>query len=1036
MRWLVGTALELRVLVVALAALLLVLGIDAARNLSLDAFPEFAPPLVEIQTEAPGLSTEEVESLVTAPLESALNGIPRLATIRSKSVLGLSSVVLIFEDGTDLLLARQAVQERLATEAAHLPEVARAPIVLPPLSSTSRALKVGLSSASLSQMDLSTLALWTIRPRLLAIPGVANVAIWGQRARQLQIEFDPDRLAANGVTLDAVMRAAADATAVGGGGFVDTPNQRFSLRQIPIEDSPQALAAAIVELRGGNALRIGDVSDVRVGSPPPIGDAIVNDAPGLLLVVEKYPWGNTLEVTRRVEAALAALGPALAGVEVDSGIFRPAGFIERSIENLGEALLLGSLLVALVLLLFFYEWRAALVSVITIPLAVAIALVVLRAHGATLNTMLLAGLAIAVGVVVDDAVIDVENIARRLRLARSGGPPVSMLRVVLEASLEVRSAVVLASAIVTLVCVPVFFLPGVAGAFFRPLVTAYVVAVAASLLVALTVTPALSLLLLPRAPVRRQDPAFLQRLKASYRGLLPWFLDQPRRAAAVIGVSMLAALVMLPLLGEEFLPRFRERNFLMHWIEKPGTSLEALSRVTLRVSRELRAIPGVRSFGAHLGRAEQADEVVGPNFSELWIGLDESVDYDATLGRIEAVIAGYPGLQRDVLTYLRERIKEVLAGTGASIAVRIYGPDLEGLRRQARGVAGAIGNVPGVRDLKIEAQALVPQISVRLRPDAAALLGLSAAQVQRAVATQLQGAKVGEVRRDQKRFDVVVIGAERVRGDVEAVHSLPIGTPAGASVPLGDVADIELVAAQNEVKREGASRRIDVTCNVEGADLGSVAREIETRVNAFAFEPESHPEFLGEYAARSAARTRLILLSGAALAAIFLLLHADFGSLRLAGLVFLTLPFALVGSLAAALVAGATLSLGSLVGLVTVLGIAARNGIMLLSHYRHLEREEAMPFGRALLVRGAEERIAPILMTALCAGLALLPIVIGGRRPGQELEHPMAVVILGGLVSSTALNLLLMPALYGWLGRALAAPAGTGDGCVGRRDEP
>jgi CzcA family heavy metal efflux pump len=1025
-RWLVGTALRLRILVVALAALLLGLGADSARKLALDAFPEFAPPLVEIQTEAPGLSTEEVESLVSAPLEAALNGTPRLATLRSKSVLGLSSVVLIFEDGTDLLHARQSVQERLATEAGRLPAVARAPVVLPPLSSTSRALKVGLSSPRLSQMELTTLVLWTIRPRLMAIPGVANVAVWGGRPRQLQVEVDPDRLAANGVTLDAVVRAASEASAVAAGGFVDTPNQRFAVRQTSLPDDPEALAGALLELRGGGALRLGDVADVHEGSPPPIGDAIVNDEPGLLLVIEKHPWGNTLAVTRQVEAALAALGPALAGVEIDSRIFRPATFIEQSIANLRDALLLGSLLVGVVLLLFFVEWRAALISLITIPLAVAIALLVLHSQGITLNTMLLAGLAIAVGVVVDDAVIDVENIARRLRLAQRQEPPVAPLRIVLEASLEVRSAVVLASAIVTLVFVPVFFLPGVAGAFFRPLGAAYVLAVLASLLVALTVTPALALLLLPAAKPRHEDPALLRSLKAWYRRRLPWFLERPRRAGLVLGVSLLAAAATLPLLGEEFLPSFRERNFLMHWVEKPGTSLDALRRVTVRVSRELRAIPGVSSFGAHLGRAEQADEVVGPNFSELWIGLDERVDYVETLARIEAVIAGYPGLQRDVLTYLRERIKEVLSGAGASMAVRIYGPDLEGLRRQARAVAAAIEGVGGVRELKIEAQTLVPQLEVRLRPQAAALFGLSAAQVQRAVATQLAGAKVGEVRRDQKRFDVVVLGSERVRGDPEALRTLPIGTPTGASVPLGDVADVAIVAAPNEVKREGASRRIDVTCNVEG-DLGRVAREIESRVRALPFEPESHPEFLGEYAARRAAQTRLALLSAGALAAVFLLLHADFGSLRLAGLVFLTLPFALVGSLAAALVTGATLSLGSLVGLVTVLGIAARNGIMLLSHYRHLEREEGMAFGRALLLRGAEERLAPIAMTALCAALALLPIVVGGRRPGHELEHPMAVVILGGLVSSTVLNLLLLPALYGRFGQPLAAPAATGD---------
>ncbi len=1027
MRWIVLTSLRLRFLVVALAALLITLGITSARELPLDAFPEFAPPLVEIQTEAPGLSTEEVESLVSAPLESALLGVPWLATLRSKSVLGLSSVVLIFEEGTNALVARQAVQERLLAEAGRLPSLARAPVLLPPLSSTSRALKIGLTSKRLSQMDLTTLALWVIRPRLMAVPGVANVAIWGQRDRQLQVRVDPEFLAAAGATLDAVVRAASEATAVAAGGFVDTPTQRMAVRQASLADDPQALAEALVEARDGAPLRLGDVAEVGIGFPPPIGDAIVNDVPGLLLVVEKHPWGNTLAVTEQVETALEALRPALGDVEIDTGIFRPASFIEQSIANLRHALLLGCALVAAVLFLFFVRWRPAVISLVTIPLSVAVVLLVLRAFGATLNTMTLAGLAIAVGVVVDDAVIDVENIARRLRGARREGFVRSPLRVVLDASLEVRSAVVLASLIVSLVFVPVFFLPGLAGAFFRPLAVAYVLAVMASLAVALTVTPVLSLLLLEGAPGRDEEPAFVKALKRRYRRMLPFFLDHPRRTMAFLGLAMAAGAATLPVLGEEFLPAFRERQFLMHWVEKPGTSLEALRRVTLRVSRELRAIPGVRGFGSHLGRAEEGDEVVGPNFSELWIALDDDADYDATVARVNEVIAGYPGLQRDVLTYLKERIKEVLTGAGATLVVRIYGPDLDGLRRQARAVAEAMEGVDGVKDLKIEAQALVPQIVVRPDAERAALFGLSAAKIQGDLATLLQGRRVGEVRRDQKRFDVVVSGADALREDVEGLRRIPISTAGGAPVPLGDVALVSIVPAPNEIKREGGSRRIDVTCNVEGRDLGRVAREIESRVRALPFEPESHPEILGEYAARAQAQGRLAWLAGGVLVAIFLLLHADFGSLRLASLIFGTLPFALVGSLGAALVAHGVLSLGSLVGLVTVLGIAARNGILLISHYRHLEREEGEPFGRELLLRGAEERLAPILMTALCAGLALLPLALSGNQPGQELEHPMAIVILGGLVSSTALNLLLLPSLYGRFGRTRAdAPHGGG----------
>ncbi len=1017
MGWLVSTSLRLRVLVVAAAALLIVLGVRAVRTAPFDVFPEFAPPLVEIQTEAPGLSTEEVESLVTVPLESALNGTSWLQAIRSKSVLGLSSVVLIFQEGTDLMRARQLVQERLSVEAARLPTVARPPVILPPLSSTSRAMKIGITSTHLSQVELTTLAKWTIRPRLMAVPGVANVAIWGQRDRQFQVLLDPDRLRTHGVTLDAVIRATADATLPGAGGFVDTPNQRLAVRHVSAIDTSADLARAVLDVRGGAALRLGDVADVVESFPAPIGDAVINDGAGLLLIVEKQPWGNTLEVTRKVEAALEALRPGLSGVVIDSTIFRPATFIERSMDNLGDALLLGCALVVVVLVAFFFEWRAALISLVTIPLSLFAAAIVLSARGGTMNTMVLAGLVIAVGVVVDDAIIDVENIVRRLRLNREAGSPQSSFQVVLNASLEVRSAIVIASLIVALVFVPVFFLGGLAGSFFRPLALAYVLAIVASMLVALTVTPALALMLLPGAPERRREAPLIRELKRLYRCALPWFVARPAASITFVLLAFAATALAVPQLGEEFMPNFQETDFLMHWVEKPGTSLAAMRRITIRVSKELRSIPGVRNFGAHIGRAEVADEVVGPNFTELWISIEPTADYSITVAKIKEVVAGYPGLYRDVLTYLKERVKEVLTGASASIVVRIYGPDLDVLRTKAKEVGSAIEGIEGVRNLKVEPQVLVPQIEVRFRPEAAEQFGLTSGQVRRAAATFVKGTKVGEVYREQKVFDVVVWGNESVRRDLQALRELPVDTPAGAQVPLGHVAEISIVPAPNEIRREGASRRIDVTCDVEGRDLGSVAREIETSVGALPFEREYHPEFLGEYAAREASQNRLFVLAGFALLAIFLLLHADFRSFRLAALVFSTLPFALIGGVVGAFLSGGVLSLGSLVGFVTVLGIAARNGIMLISHYRHLEEQEGEPFGRNLLIRGAEERLAPILMTALCAGLALVPLVIGGNKPGHEIEYPMAAVILGGLLTSTVLNLFLMPVLYGVFGQ-------------------
>ena len=908
--------------------------------------------------------------------------------------------------------ARQLVQERVALAAPRLPAVARAPVILPPLSSTSRALKIGVSSKTLSQMDLSELALWTIRPRLMAVPGVANVAIWGQRDRQLQVLVDPDRLTAHGITLDAVTRAAGEAAIVAAGGFIDLPNQRLPVRHLAPVQTPADLARTVLQFSGGTPLRLGDVAEVVEGHPPPIGDAVINDGPGLLLIVEKQPWGNTLEVTRQVEAALTALRPGLGDVAIDPTIFRPATFIERSLDNLTQAFVLGCVLVALILIAFLFDWRTALISLSAIPLSLLAAVVVLHLRGGTLNTMVLAGLVIALGEVVDDAIIDVENIARRLRLNRAAAKPLSPFRVVLKASLEVRSAVVFASLIVALVFVPVFFLDGVAGTFFRPLAFSYLLAILASLLVALTVTPALCLMLLPGARHHSGDAPLTRGLKRGYRAVLPFLLARPRWAVGILAAAFALTGLALPHLGESFLPNFKETDFLMHWVEKPGTSLEAMRRITVQASRELRAIPGVRNFGAHIGRAEVADEVVGPNFTELWISLDPSVDYDSAVAQIQSVVDGYPGLYRDVLTYLRERIKEVLTGASATIVVRLYGPDLAMLRDKAAEIGKAIAGVQGVVNLKVEPQALVPHIEVRLRPEAAANFGLTPGHVRRAAATLIRGTKVGEIYRDQKPVDVTVWGAERVRHDLASMREAAIDTPSGARVPLGDVADIDIAPTPNEIKRENASRRIDVTLNVAGGDLGQVAREIQDRVLRLPFATGYHPEFLGEYTVRQAARDRLMWLTAGSLLCILVLLHADFRSLRLALLVALTLPFALIGGVAGAFLGGGVLTLGSLVGFVTVLGIAARNGILLVSHYQHLEQREGESVGLTLAMRGAEERLAPILMTASCASLALLPLILKGNVPGQEIEYPMAVVILGGLITSTVLNLFLMPALY------------------------
>ena len=1019
MNWLVASALRFRILVVAAALVMIVVGIRTANDVPLDVFPEFAPPRVEIQTEAPGLSTEEVDSLVTVPIENSLGGIPYLDEIRSKSVLGLSSIQLYFERGTDLITARQLVQERLALSSSRLPQVVDPPVILPPLSSLSRALKIGLWSDSQTQMDLTVLCKWTIRPRLMAIPGIANVAIWGDYDKQFQVLVDPDELRANNVTLNTVIQSVGSSVAPVSGGFVDTPNQRLALRHEQTVNTPETLAETVVAFRNNAPLALGDIAEVRVGSPPPIGDAIINDVPGILLIVEKQPWANTLEVTRNVEAAMQELAPAMEGVEVDTTIFRPATFIERALDNLTHSLLIGCVLVIIVLALFLFDWRAAVISSLAIPLSLITAMLVLYYRGGTINTMVLAGLIIALGEVVDDAIIDVENILRRLKINAKSDRPQSAFKVVLAASLEVRSAVVYATLIVIMTLVPVFFLDGLAGSFFRPLAASYILAIAASLVVALTVTPALSLLLLPRSANRqRRDSPLTNLLKHVYRMFLPPLIRFPLPVGLAVLVGLGATIAAIPRLGEELMPKFKETDFLMHWVEKPGIGVEAMNRITIAASKELRSIDGVMNFGSHIGRAEVADEVYGPHFTELWISIDPEVDYDQTVSTVQEAVDGYPGLYRDLLTYLTERIKEVLTGSSGAIVVRIYGTDLEQLQSHAQDVSNVMGTVEGVTNLKVEPLTMIPQIVVTLRPEAAAQFGLTPGDIRSAVTTLVRGTQVGEIFEEQKIFRVMVWGKESVRRDIDTVRRLMIDTPSGAQVPLEDVAEVAIQPAPNAIKRIDTSRKIDVTCNVEGRDLGSVAREIEKRVlEDVKFQSGYRPAFLGEYEEATKSRNRLLGLTVFAIFGIVLMLHADFQSIRIVALIALTLPFALIGGVVGAFLCGGVISLGSLIGFVTVLGVAARNGIMLMDHYRHLQQEEGVPFGQELALRGAEERLAPILMTALTTGLALVPLVVTGNKPGQEIEYPMAFVILGGLFTATLLNLLVLPPLYARFGR-------------------
>jgi CzcA family heavy metal efflux pump len=1032
MRWIVSRSLRFRWLMVFAATALIAFGISQIPSAEVDVFPEFAPPRVEVQTIALGNSSNEVEELVTIPIEEQLTGIDGVDELRSKSVAQLSSIELIFERGTDELRARQLVQERIAQVTPTLPSWASPPFMMPPLSATSRIMKIGVTSDDLNLVEMSNIAYWKIRERLLRVPGVAQVAIWGERLQQRHVEVEPRKLAENGIPLQRVMNVTGDAldagllqynegAVVGTGGFVESNGRRLNIRNVQPVVGPKELGEVPVVKRGGKTLRLADVADVVETHQPLWGDSNINGGPGLLLIVQKFRGANTMEVTEGIEDAIDSMRPGLPGVEIDTTIFRPATFIEQSVDNLTRALIIGILLVILIIAAFLFQLRTAFISLIAIPLSLIAAILVLDLNHTTINVMVLAGLVVAIGVVVDDAIIDVENIVRRLRQARAAGSDKSTFRVVLDASVEVRTAITYATVINVVAIVPVFFLQGLSGSFFQPLVLSYGLAVLVSMLVALTVTPALCLLLLSRGKLRHGDAPLLRVLKRGYGAVLSVIIRRPSPAMLTAAALIVAGLAIYPTLGNQLLPNFKERDFLMHWHTEPSSSSPEETRMTARACKDLLKIPGVRNCGSHTGQALLADEVYGPYFGENWISVDKNVDYDDTIAAIDRTIQGYPGIFHDRQTYLRERIKEVLSGTSNSIVVRIFGPDLPVLREKADEITEKIADVDGVVDAAPDFEAELPHILVELDLGAARRYGLKPGDIRRQSSTLLASEEVSDIFAGGKAYDVHVWSIPSARNSLTDVENLPIDTPGGDQIRLDQVADVRIAPTDNSIERELQSRRIDVGANVEGRDLQSVVSDVQDRLDEVDFPREYHAEVLGESTELNKAQDRLTLFGIAALVGIFLLLQAAFGSLRLAILTFLLLPMALVGGVLAVWLGDGILSLGSLVGFLTVFGIAARNGILMISHFQHLEREEGVPFGPGLVLQGAKERLAPIMMTASATGLALVPLAVAGSIPGHEIEHPMAIVILGGLITATLLNLFVLPSLYLRFGKSRKA---------------
>ena len=1029
-RW----SLRFPVVVCAFAAILVVYGSLVLIRSKYDVFPEFVPPQASVQTEAPGLVAEQVELLVTLPIEQAISGASGVAAVRSETISGLSVVTVVFQEAMDPYRSRQIVAEALGEVAARLPAGVKPPKLTPLVSSTMDLLKLGFVSDKLSAMELRDLVQWTIRPRLLAVPGVARATLYGGDERQLEVEVDPRDLNAHDLAFNDVVAAVRSATGVRGGGFVETPNQRVMIESLGQTWTPDALGAAVLPGTGtGPSLLLRDIATLKDAAAPKFGDTLIMGKPGVMLGLSSQYGANTLEVTRAMEAEIASLRPGLEarGVQLYAGLHRPANFIENALEGVRRDVLLGAVLIAVLLFLFLRDVRSVAVAFASIPLALLSAVILVNALGWTINTMTLGGLAVALGVVVDDAIIDVENIVRRLRARGSGSDPRAVIHA---ASLEVRAPVVYATFVVVLVLAPMLLLSGLQGSFFAPLAASFIFATLASLVVALTVTPAASFLLLTRF-MPHEEPRWLTWLKGVHERILQRLSPHPRLVIIGSLVVMLAAAAVIPFFGEELMPPFREGHFVVQAVAPPGTSLEAQKALGARVSHDLLALPGVLAVEETIGRAESGEDTWEPNHSEFHVELQRMSgrDEQRTQAQIRAVANRYPSLQTEVLTFLGDRLSESLSGETAQVAINIFGPDLDELDRAAGQIAAVIRAVPGAADVQVKAPSGAPFVRVEVRPEGLAKYGFTAADVLDTIETAYEGTAAAQVYEANRVINLVVRLPEAQRLDPEAIGSLLIRAASGVTVPLRELATISPTQGRTSIMHEGARRRQVVTVNPTTADVAGFVVAAQAAINQHVKLPRDvYLEFAGVAQGEAQARREVLLHAGIAAVGIILLLLIAFEDPRTVTLILATTPFALVGGVLAVALTGSVLSIGSLVGFVTLFGIVARNAILLVAHLEHLVAVEGAEWSLATVLRGARERLVPILMTALVTALGLLPLAIGSGETGREVQGPMAIVILGGLVTSTLMNLLVLPTMLWRFGPFGAAIGGVRSEVVAR----
>ncbi|MFN0180161.1 MAG: efflux RND transporter permease subunit [Gemmatimonadales bacterium] len=1013
----IAASLRHRAVVLGAAALLLAVGGWAALRMPVDVLPDLTAPTVTVLAEAHGMAPEEVEALVTIPIESAMNGAAGIRRVRSSTALGIAVVWVEFDWDVDLYRARQMVTERLQSVAAALPDGLPPPVLAPVSSVMGEIMMIGLTGPQ-SPMELRTVADWVIRRRLLAVAGVAQVVPIGGERREYQVLPDPSRMRAAAVGLEDIVSAARDANAPATGGVFQRLGQEYPVRVMGRLTDPGELAGSVVAERAGVPITLGDVAQVRIGSAPRFGAGSVNGRPGVVLAVQKQPAANTLELSGRVDQVLAEIQATLpVGMTIETKLFRQADFIAVAVRNVVTALRDGAVLVTIVLVLFLGNLPATAISLVAIPLSLAVAVLGLQAIGTTINTMTLGGMAIAVGVLVDDAIIDVENVFRRLRenAALPETERRSVLAVVYRASKEVRSAILYATLVIVVVFGPLFFLGGIEGRLLQPLGLSYVVAMLASLVVAVTVTPVLCSLLLPRVATAAGggESRVVGWLQARYRRSLEAALTHPRTVLLGTGLTLLASLTTVPLLGTAFLPEFNEGSLTVSVVTLPGTGLEESDRIGARVEEILLAHPAVSSTDRRQGRAELDEHAQGVNAAEIDVALVAGADRVAAQADLRRRFTGIPGTNVTIGQPIGHRIDHLLSGTRASIAVKVYGPDLARLRQIGESVRDAMAPVEGVVDLQIDQQIEVPQL--RIEPDRGALgrQGLTVGDLSRAVDVLLGGETVSEVLEGGRTVPIVVRLPDSVRADPVAIEGLLLDAP-GGTVTLGQVATVRVDRGPAAISREQVQRKLVVQANIQERDLGSVVGEIQAGVGRSVSLPDGyHIEYGGQFEAQRESLRRLTALSVVAILAVGLILYTEFRSVRLVTLIMANLPLALVGGLAAVWASGGVVSVASLIGFVTLFGIATRNGLLLVTRYRQLNRQ-GVPVDEAVR-RGSHERLAPILMTALTAGLALVPLALGGGKPGNELQTPMAAVILGGLLSATALNMIVVPVLYLWV---------------------